>query len=446
MTVMAISLIGCSKGAKQNVSLEGNKGEVTEIRLATWMVGEELEVFEQIATDFNAKNPDIEVTVMAIPNSEYDTKMTAMIAGNDVPEICFMESGTLLFPLAEQGIILNLQDYIDKDPEFDQDCLLENLTYKTDADFIAGYGAGAENFHMFYNPEIFRKYNVEEPPASYAEAWDWDTFVNVAQQLTIDSEGRNALDPEFDFENIETYGVNFAQWWPGYVPFLAGLGQDYLTEDGKSIGYATEEGVKVFQNLADLIHKYHVAPTPTAGAVMPGTSEALATNKVAMTIGGHWENMTLMEDEINYNVAALPKMGDKSKTIITAAAISLMNTEKADEAWEFMKYLLTEPGLNKPLYECAVWLPNNKIEYSEEVMKSFVTDKHPSNYVETCIKPMIDGTAMMPTTAIVKNFNKINDTITPALDELWSGEKTAQEVMDGIKDAANAEVQGFYGR
>lgn len=55
-------------------------------------------------------------------------------------------------------------------------------------------------------------------------------------------------------------------------------------------------------------------------------------------------------------------------------------------------------------------------------------------------------TAGTPAPVYVKNFNKINDVITPALDDLWSGEKTAEEAISSIEEDANAQVQGFYGK
>ncbi len=418
-------------------------GEVTEIRFTEWDGGETLELYEDIAAKFNAEHPDIHVTVMNIPD-EYDTKITAMIAGNDTPELCYMESGTILYPLAEEGVILNLKDYMDNDPDFDSSCLMEELIYRKSDDFIVAYGAGAENICMFYNPALFEKYGVEKPPADYEDAWDWDTFVKNAQLLTIDTEGRNALDPDFDPENIDIYGANLSLWWAGYMPFIYSMGADFLTEDGTGIGYATEEGIEVFQRLQDLIYVYHVVPTPTAGSAMPGLSERIATNKVAMNFDGQWSNTTLMDDGVAYDVAAIPKMGDQAKTVITCAGISLMNTDKADAAWEFLKYMLTEVGANEPLYKSALWLPNNKNEYTDEYMKFCITDRHPDSYYEAIVKPMTDGTARPPVTARVKNFSRINDVITPALDELWAGEKTAREVLEGVRDAADAQVQGFY--
>lgn len=458
---MLLSMAGCGSGGNGNTDSTGNaantgqtasgetqsgsQGEVTEIRFTEWDGGDTLAVYEKMAEKFNAEHPDIHVTIMNIPD-EYDTKITTMIAGNDTPEICMMNSDTLLFPLAEQGAILNLQEYIDKDSDFDQECIGEQFKYMLDSEYMAGYGIGSENICMFYNPALFEKYGVEEPPASYENAWDWDTFVHVAQQLTIDKSGRNALDPAFDPSNIDVYGVNIAKWWAGYMPFMYSQDVGYLTEDGTTIGYATEEGKDVLQKLADLIYVYHVAPTPTASETMPGLSEAIATNKVAMSFDGQWSNATLMADGVDYNVAALPKMGSKAKTVATYGAVALMNTEKADAAFEFVKYLLTEVGACGDLFESGLWLPTNMKEYNDEYIQQFITEKHPANYYETIVKPMLDGTAEAPITAHVKNFNKINDIITPALDDLWAGEKTAAEAITSIEAEANAQVQGFYGK
>lgn len=59
---------------------------------------------------------------------------------------------------------------------------------------------------------------------------------------------------------------------------------------------------------------------------------------------------------------------------------------------------------------------------------------------------MMDGTAERPVVATIKNFNKINDIISPALDLLWSGEMTAADAIASIKDQANAEVKGYLGK
>ena len=452
--IMVVSVTACGSGGESantgsNTNTESEQagadnGERIEIRFTEWDGGETLAVYEEIAEEFNNSQDKIHVTVMNIPD-EYDTKITSMIAGNDIPEICILNADTLMYKYAEEGIVLNLMDFINNDESFDKDILMDQFKFMMSDDFMAGYGIGSENMCMFYNPDLFKEYGVEEPPASYEDAWDWDTFVNVCQQLTIDENGNNALSPDFDPENIDIYGVNLSNWWAGYMPFIHSLGGDYLTEDGSSIGYAEEAGLTALQNLSDLIYKYHVAPTPTVSETMPGLSESLATGKVAMAFDGQWSNATLMADEINYNVAALPKMGDTPATVMTYGGISIMNTDKKDAAWEFMKYLLSEGACQK-LYESGLWLPVTKAEFTDEYIQSIITDKHPSNYYETIIKPQMDGTARPSCAATVKNFAKINDILTPALDDLWSGEKKAEEAIASVKEEANAEVQGWFGR
>ena len=448
---MVLSTAACGNDKAADSGTEPAKGEAAadsgekiEIRFTEWDGGDTLAVYEAIAEEFNNSQDKIHVTVMNIPD-EYDTKITSMVAGNDTPEICVMNADTIMYKFAEEGIVANLNDFIANDPEFDADNLMDSFKFMLTSDYMAGYGVGSENICMFYNPTVFEKYNVEEPPASYADAWDWDTFVNVCQQLTIDKNGNNALSPDFDPENIEVYGINISKWWAGFMPFIYSLDGDYLTEDGTSIGYAEEYGVKMLQNLADLIWKYHVAPTPTASETMPGLSEAMATGKVAMAFDGQWSNATLMADEVVYNVAAMPKMGAEAKTTMTYGGLSIMNTDKKDAAWEFMKFLLGK-GACEPLYKSGLWLPTTKAEFSDEYVQTFITDKHPSNYYEAIVKPQMDGTAEPAVVVSVKNFAKINDKIGPALDDMWSGEKTAQEAIDSIKDEANAEVQGWFGK
>ncbi len=141
---------GSSKGGSSSADAGGDtpsaadSGEVVEIRFTEWDGGDTLAVYEEVAENFNASHPGIHVTVMNIPD-EYDTKITAMIAGNDTPEVCMLNSDTLLFPLAEEGIVANLQEYIDKDAEFDKECVGDQFKYMLSADYMAGYGIGSEN-------------------------------------------------------------------------------------------------------------------------------------------------------------------------------------------------------------------------------------------------------------------------------------------------------------
>lgn len=413
-----------------------------EIRIMTSESGDNLACIEEVAERFNQTNDkNIHVSVLCVPE-EYDAKLISMIAANDIPEVAWMESGTLMYPLAEDGVLADINEYAKADPTFDWDSIGRQFQFMLGDKWIS-YGIGSENIIMFYSPALFEKYGVDAPPAAWEDAWDWDTFVEAAQKLTIDENGNNALSPDFDPENIKTYGVKFGKWWANYMPFMLSAGTDFLTEDGKEIGWGTEAGIDVLQKLQDLIYKYHVSPTPTVSATLPGSSEAFATGRIAMVIDGQWSNQGLMADEVEYDVCALPKIGDKARTIMTYGGVSLLNSAHTQEGYEFLKYFFSEVGIFKTDYTSGLWLPTNMHEFSDEVISSYITDAHPSNYYTTVVKAQIDGTAKVTTTSYVKNFSAINDVLSAALDELWSGEKTAQEVMDGVRDTANALVQGY---
>jgi len=429
-----------SKTSSDTSSKSDSSGDTVEIRFTNWDGGATLEAYEEAINNFMKEHPNIKVTNLNIP-SEYDTKITAMIAANDTPEIAILESDSLLYPLAEEGKLVNILELIENDPEYDGSDLIDNLKYMRDPDFMAGYGIGPQNICLFYNPALFEKYGVEEPPAKYEDAWDWDTFVENAKKLTIDKNGRNALDPDFDPENIETYGLTIGKWWAMYMPFVLSAGGDYLNEDGTAIGMNSPEAIDAMQKIADLIWVHHVSPTPTASETMPGLSEGIATNKIAMCVNGQWSNNTLMDDGVEYNVAALPKIGDKAKTLITAGCLSIPDTPKKEAAWEFYKYMLS-PGTLSPLEKSGAWLPSVKSGYTEEYLKSIITDKHPANYYETVCLPMLDGTAEPPTTSWVVNFNKMNNILSPALDPVWAGESSYADAVNSVLDQLNAEVNG----
>lgn len=196
--VMLFSTAACSSSTDTSADKTGNTAQsgdsksggttsgatssdkTVEIRFSNWDGGATLDAYEAAINAFMKENPNIKVTNLNIP-SEYDTKITAMIAANDAPEISILNSDTLLYPLAEEGKLVNILDLIKNDPEFDGSDLIDNLKYMRDPNFMAGYGIGPQNICLFYNPALFKKYGVEEPPAKYENAWDWDTFVENAK-------------------------------------------------------------------------------------------------------------------------------------------------------------------------------------------------------------------------------------------------------------------------
>jgi multiple sugar transport system substrate-binding protein len=433
-----------SGNANTASSESGKEGasEAITLRMTVWGAPEEVASYKGAIARFEEKYPNITVKLQHIA-ADYDTKLTTMVAGNDVPDIAQMESGSIAFPLAEQGKFYNLQEFLSSDPEINEERLVPNISYSLEPGNVIGLGPGPETFALFYNEDIFKDAGLTPPPSKASEAWTWDEFVEVAKKLTIDSKGRNAADAGFDPKNIKQYGVNFGTWWGNYSNFIYSNGGDFLSEDGKTFALNQPAAVEALQKIADLINVHHVAPSPVQAKNIPATNVALQTKKVAMAIDGQWASAGLAQSKVHFNVGVLPILKKPMTTVVIGMFSIFKSTKHPQEAWELMKALL-DPEASIDLITAGTWMPSYRDWYTDPTMLAKWTenlDSRPSGYKDAIVDVLLNSSHQTPT-GYVKNFNKIMDIVNPALDKVWLGQQTAQEAMDSIADKAQAQVQG----
>lgn len=389
-------------------------------------------VFEGAIKTFNDNNGgSIAANLQVIP-TDYDTKLTTMIAGNETPDVAQMESATLAFPLAAEGKFLDLRPFIESDPELKLEDLAPLHGYYSDTGELIGLNAERETFMLYYNVDMFTDAGLEMPPVSPTQAWDWEAFVEVAKKLTKDKNGNDATSPNFDPANIVQYGVDFGKWWGMWGNFVFSNEGDFVSADGSQFGLSQPAATEALQKLADLINVHHVSPSPTQAKSLPGGVNSLKTKKVAMLMDGHWMNLQFGNADMNYNVAPLPMM-KKPVTMVVSGMFSIFkSTENPEAAWEVLKAIV-EPESAISLYETGVWLPSKREWYtSEDLLKRYTDNKyHPSGF-SGALETMLNHSVPTPT-AYVKNFNKMMDLVNPALDKVWLGEQSAEEAMKAIE-------------
>ncbi|MCD9025274.1 ABC transporter substrate-binding protein [Cohnella silvisoli] len=427
--------------SSESPSKEGANEPIT-LRMTVWGAPEEVAAYKVAIAKFEAKYSNITVKLQHIA-ADYDTKLTTMVAGNDVPDIAMMESGSIAFPLAEQGKFYNLQEFLQSDPEINADSLVPNISYSLEPGNVIGLAPGPESFGLFYNEDIFNDAGLTPPPSKASEAWTWDEFVEVAKKLTVDTKGRNAADADFDPKNIKQYGVNVPTWWGSYSNFIYSNGGDFVSEDGKSFALNQPAAVEALQKVADLINVHHVAPSPVQAKNIPATNVALQTKKVAMAIDGQWASTGLAQSKFHFNVGVLPTMKAPMTTVVCGMFSMFKSTQHPKEAWELMKALL-DPEASIDMITAGTWMPSYKDWYTDPAMLAKWTenlDSRPSGYKDAIIDVLLNNSHQTPT-GYVKNFNKIMDIVNPALDKVWLGQQTAQEAMDSIADKAQKQVQG----
>lgn len=431
------------------VPLTSAMAEQVTLKMTYWGSPIEKEALLKSLDAFMAANPDIKVEAQHIPD-DYDTKITTMIAGNIAPDVAYMSEG-LALPLAEEGKLYDIQKFLDNDTELKREDFLPNIWYNWGDGKTLGTNTACEAAGLYYNKDIFDAAGVAYPPTTPETAWSWDEFVEVAQKLTIDYSGRNALDPDFDPANIRQYGVQFGTWWLGYLWAVISNGGSYASEDGMQLTLNSPEAVEAIQKLADLINVYHVAPSPIQAKAMPSPTISLQSQQVAMSIDGQWVLLDLgdaaADGAFNFGVGILPKLKESITLVLGAPTVIFESTKHPEEAWKLFKWM-ANPETSLDLQAGGLWMPLLKAWYTdEELLAKWAVgnDAHPEGYVDAIANQVLNNGVSGPAYTL-RNFAKIDAIATAALDRVWLGEIDAQTALDEACEKAAGEMQGLYSK
>ena len=419
--------------------------EPCTITFTYWGSGAEQAAIEASLETFQEAYPDITVNAIHIPSDDFLTKINSMIAAGETPDISYSASWKCQF--GEEGLIYNFYDLAAEDPDLAPENYLDTCWWKWSETESAGPIMANVCPSLMYNADLLSAAGIEVPTTT-EEAWSWEEFVEKAQQLTLDSEGRNAADPDFDSNNIVQYGVMFAPSWNTYMSFVYSNGGGYLSEDGTEFGLSDDAAAEVLQNFADLINVYHVAPTSIASNSMPSAASAIASGQAAMYLDGSWNHLDLAEADCNWGVGVLPISENYTTYLDGGSLIIFKSTEHLDATIKLYKWI-TNPESSEEITEMfrTIWLPVHKVYYEDpEKLEFWASEEFPARpegFQNACVDAVINHLTVA-TEINVKNFNEIDTLVSAALDEVFSGSKSAKDAMNAIKGNVDQLVDGTY--
>lgn len=435
---------GGEVSSEENGGEESSASEDVTLTFTFWGSTYEKKVIEEALAAFE-ENSGIQVEGMHIPD-DYETKLTAMVAAGNAPDLAYLAIPSA-YVWYEDEVLTDLNDIIAADTQLQEDEFLDTAFVYYDEEKIIGLLTAIEGTAIYYNKAMFEEAGVQAP-ASLEDNWTWEEFVQVAQKLTLDANGKNAADPDFDPQNIVQYGV---KWSLGHVTLDAlakNNGASYLAEDGTS-GWTSPEMIDVVQKVADLINVYHVMPTKTSGSALPSAEISLQSKKYAMTMEGQWilNNFSQIED-LDVGIAPVPSMGGEDIMVIGSSELAIFEqSAHKQEAWELAK-ALTDPDESLEVYRDGLWMPIRTAWYEdEELIAQWAGESkaRPAGYRQMMLEPVRDNSVYL-SELYVKNFNKMWDILNPALDNLWNGEETsAQKVLESIEAELDQVTDGTYG-
>jgi multiple sugar transport system substrate-binding protein len=414
-------------GGQQSAAKAAGKVEIT---FMSWSADSERQMFQNTLDTFNKSQDRINAVFIYTPYDGFATKLNTMVSANSLPDSAMMQEMEVL-KWAASDMLLDLTDMY----RADEDKPVDAAAYVYQGKTVA-YSLAQEVLLLYYSKAAFDNAKLPYPPDRAENAWTWKQFVDVAKKLTKDSAGRTPNDPGFNPEDIVSYGIVpfYVDWfWP---VFGVSNGGGWISEDQKTLLINTPETIEAAQALADLYLKDHVAPNP---AVSIGDSAmAMLTGQVAMTIGGQWaiasSYKAAQEEGLEYGVAVLPKFKKPVTNNTGGPAVVFKSTKHPAEALEVMKQFY-DPVSNKEFMQSGLWMPVLESYYQDEAKMKWWAD-HPdrprpayTQYKNAVIDYYKNNLVKTPW-LYFSEWSRFSEILTPAMDPVWQGQKTAKEALN----------------
>lgn len=424
-------------------------GEKTKVTFYMWAADAEQEFDRAIVAQYEEEHPDIDIEENYIPYAEYLSKINTMAAAGSMPDIFNLPEGNV-FEWGEKGALLDLKPLYDNAGVKPEDVSVDSAIFSTDSQ-IWSVGYNVTTMCMYYNKDMLMEAGIDLPSTDAASPWSWDEFVENAKKITKDSNGNGPDDEGFDPDSISVYGTMMPTDWVKFIALLHTNGVGILNEAGDALGISTPEGIEVIQAIADLGNTIHCAPSSAmAKGAFSDASAMLMNGQVAMVIDGGWALANYTNEGFDVGVAPIPAFQQVADISWTAGLCMSPNAAENEAAFDFYQYFTNftnsvDAALNQGVSLGGLPQTLEVFDGGENEQK-WISTYSKVDATEMCeaFKNILQAdTTVLGDNVRVKNFPVIVDnTIVPALDNVWLGETTAEEALTSLK--LSDSISGYW--
>jgi multiple sugar transport system substrate-binding protein len=405
-------------------------GEPITLRYADWDVATE-DLIEQIV-DICAAQLGLEVQFELYnpPGDVYWPTLQTMAAAQNLPDV-FAMSSAFLDEWAADGLVMNIQEYVDRDimpvaddyfvGAFDQ----ARFPSKVDGDLHAFPYAFVHTV-LYYNMDMFDEAGLDYP----SEGWTWDDFLEAAIALTLGD---------------DQYGFWFYGRYAQIEPWIYQNNGRLLSAD-KTRFEPDDNAIEALEFLVSLVEEYGVAPEP---ADMEGIrqQDVFPLGLAAMWVDGSWNinnNRTQIGDgDTRWGLAPIPRgpnwVEDTAFGWPDLLAVSPFSPHP-DEAWELVR-CITGPDRTLELTDqgkIAIYQP---ISQTEEFLEP---DLMPVNK-----EFLLDWAQYIGPNSFTPGWGEWRGYVGGAgmegqITEVLNGNITLEQALEDITQLANEVLGRFY--
>lgn len=337
VSLLTVGLLGCSsKGevdTKQNSdSVETDDGKIhLRFGVHSGYISEAsggIDWFNNtILAEYEKTHPNVDVELVLITVdsesgwNDYFTKLQTMQASGTAPDV-FTMAIEGYSSLKKMGLCQPMNQYLDSHQEEYNEIVEDTIpalidAYK-DGDDIYGVGWGWGSSVIWLNTKLLEEAGLEIPDVN----WDFDTFMDYCEKLTIKENGVTTQ-----------YGFGIPQSYFLYQQWLNNFGTSYLSDDQTEVTFDSDKSIELAQMFQDMVYVDGYAPVPDASI---NNAQLLMNGNIAMTCSGKWDIATYAASDFkDLAVVRVPSKYDSTTLYAPGCAGVSSTTQYYDEACEF---------------------------------------------------------------------------------------------------------------
>jgi multiple sugar transport system substrate-binding protein len=399
--------------------------------------------YEACAAEFTKQNPKIAVKIEQLGWDDYWSGIQTGMVGGTAPDV-FTNHLAKYPEFASKNQLVDLQPLVDRD-KVDIGQYIKGLADLWSRDGKRyGLPKDWDTIAIVYNADMLSKAGVD--PASLKDlTWnpqDGGTFGELAKKLTLDSNGKNALDPAFDKTKVVQYG---------FIPQGSGggNGQTEWSWLAVSNGFKFTDGpwatkyyyddpklAEALQWLADLNLVQGVAPA-LADIKSLGATTLFTSGKGALTSDGSWKiGQYLKDSKFKVGFSPLPKGPQGRKSMFNGLADSIwVGSQHQEEAWQWVKFASSKT-CEDIVGNAGVVFPAMQSGVEASLAKRKADGVDVNAFTDQALDPA--GTFLFP---ITDHASEISTIMMPLMDSIFLGEKKAADALKEANDQVNALFQ-----
>ncbi|MFY0758898.1 ABC transporter substrate-binding protein [Metabacillus dongyingensis] len=413
LMLLAVSLVFVLGACSSKTSKEGEK---VEISFWHGYTERDSEALNERAEAFNKSQDKIHVKIVGNQNPE---KQLTAISGGNPPDIVQTQWNNI-GPWADAGAVQDLDENIKKD-QFDTSRIipaaLERMVVKEKTYALPITMSMSSN--LLYNKEAFEKAGLTSPPETMEELMEY------AKKLTLRDKDNNITQIGFvpDYPWIDNV------FWP--IVFGGSFYDDAtgeVTPNGDENITAIEFQHQFYEEFGEAeIDKFR-----SGMGKMDTKQDPLLTGKLAMMIGWEYNFEDERGPEGPIGIAPFPYPADKpelkgSGMVSPVAMFIPKNAKHKNEAWEFLKFLLSDDS------QVKIATTDHKIPIIKDVLDDPLLTENKD------MEPMLpfyeaaknDNLKGFPNSIYI---NEYLQALTEETEKTLKGTVSAKEAMDNVKE------------